>query len=146
MPVAVRMGNAIFPERFARSADIGSSLVCANWSVIKMADKHPANQPEETTVLYQNIKAICDERNISIAKIAKNAGVSESTIANWKKERSWMRSLPAVSKSLGISIDSLFNANCNETFVNQIMHILEGVTLDEKSTKIIIKLILAITE
>lgn len=107
-----------------------------------MADKHPANQPEETTVLYQNIKAICDERNISIAKIAKNAGVSESTIANWKKERSWMRSLPAVSKSLGISIDSLFNANCNETFVNQIMHILEGVTLDEKSTKIIIKLIL----
>ena len=108
-----------------------------------MADKHPANQPEETTVLYQNIKAICDERNISIAKIAKNAGGSESTIANWKKERSWMRSLPAVSKSLGISIDSLFNVNCNETFVN---HILEGVTLDEKSTKIIIKLILAITE
>ena len=111
-----------------------------------MADKHPANQPEETTVLYQNIKAICDERIIRIAKIAKNAGVSESTIANLKKERSWMRSLPAVSKSLGISIDSLFNANCNETFVNQIMHILEGVTLDEKSTKIIIKLILAITE
>lgn len=27
-PVASRMGNAIFPERFARSADIGRSLVC----------------------------------------------------------------------------------------------------------------------
>ena len=88
-----------------------------------MADKHPANQPEETTVLYQNIKAICDERNLSIAKIAKNAGVSADT--------------------LEISLDKLFDRQSiseGDNHISEIMYSLKDLRLNEKSTAAIIKI------
>ena len=74
-----------------------------------MADKHPANQPEETTVLYQNIKAICDEQRKSISQLERDSGIPAKTIANWKANRSWMIALIRVADTLEISLDKLFD-------------------------------------
>ena len=108
-----------------------------------MADKHPDNQPEETTVLYQNIKAICDEQRKSISQLERDSGIPAKTIANWKANRSWMIALIRVADTLEISLDKLFDRQSiseGDNHISEIMYSLKDLRLNEKSTAAIIKI------
>ena len=61
-------------------------------------------------MIYENIKSLCDEKNISIYKLEKELGFSNGTIAKWQQ------SVPTVDKLQKVAL--FFNLNL-EYFLNK---------------------------
>lgn len=58
-------------------------------------------------MIYKNVKAIADEKGVSICEIEKKAGIANGTIGGWKKSSPNVKSLAAVAKVLEVSINEL---------------------------------------
>lgn len=58
-------------------------------------------------MLYDNIKAECDKRNLSINKLESKAKLKQGTIKQWKKSMPNLVNLKKVADALCVSVDWL---------------------------------------
>lgn len=57
--------------------------------------------------LYDRIKALCDEQNISIRALEIKAGIGNGVIGKWRELGPTLESLRKVSGALGVPLDEL---------------------------------------
>lgn len=57
--------------------------------------------------LYDKVKKLADEQNLTIAAIEAAAGVANGTIAGWKTSRPFADTLKKVADVLKVSIEDL---------------------------------------
>ena len=60
-------------------------------------------------MLYERIKALCEERGISIARLEREAGIANATISGWITGFPSIRTIKAVADVLQVSIDELID-------------------------------------
>ena len=58
-------------------------------------------------MVYENVKALCDKKGISIAQLEKEAGLSNGSIGKWKNCIPKADSLQAVAKVLKVKMEKL---------------------------------------
>ena len=59
-------------------------------------------------MVYENVKALCEKRNLSICALEKKAGIGNGTIAGWRDgSEPTLKSLRAVAKVLDVKIAKL---------------------------------------
>ena len=59
------------------------------------------------TTIYENIKKLCDERNLSVTELEKKAGLGNGTIGKWKISHPTMNSLYMVADALDVKITKI---------------------------------------
>lgn len=59
--------------------------------------------------LFDKIKLMADEKNKSIAKIEKEAGIANGTISGWRSSKPLAETLARVARVLGTTVDELIN-------------------------------------
>ena len=58
-------------------------------------------------MIYERISKLCAEHKISIAKLEKETGISNGTIARWGKSSPTADKLTKVADHFGVSVDYL---------------------------------------
>ena len=58
-------------------------------------------------MLFSNIKALCDERRISITDLEEGAEIARGTIYKWKTVEPSVSKVKRVADFLGVSVDYL---------------------------------------
>ena len=58
-------------------------------------------------MLYDNVKAICESKNISISKLEDELNFPRSYICKWNKNEPGIRKVQRVADYLGVSIEEL---------------------------------------
>lgn len=58
-------------------------------------------------MIYDNIKKLCQEIDISISQLEKEAGLGNGTISGWKKSMPRIDSLQAVAAVLNVKVEKL---------------------------------------
>lgn len=58
-------------------------------------------------MIYENIKRIADEKNLTIRAIEREAGLGNKVIAGWKESSPSVNNLSKVANVLGVSIEEL---------------------------------------
>lgn len=58
-------------------------------------------------MIYDNIKKLCKEIDISISQLEKEAGLGNGTISGWKKSMPRIDSLQAVAAVLNVNVEKL---------------------------------------
>lgn len=58
-------------------------------------------------MVYENVKALCDKKGISITQLEKEADLSNGSIGKWKNCIPKADSLQAVSKVLKVKMEKL---------------------------------------
>ncbi|WP_313585272.1 helix-turn-helix domain-containing protein [Lacrimispora sp.] len=58
-------------------------------------------------MLYGNIKALCDKRNLSISQLERDLGFPRSSICKWDENEPSIWKVKKVAKLLGVTVDSL---------------------------------------
>ena len=63
--------------------------------------------------MYEVIKKLCDERNISVRQLEHVIGLGNGSIGKWKKNSPKLSSVVAVAEYLGVTVDYLINKSTN---------------------------------
>lgn len=58
-------------------------------------------------MIYENIKAICEEKNISISALEKKAALGNGTIGKWRDSKPNVDTLTKVASALNVSLSRL---------------------------------------
>jgi transcriptional regulator with XRE-family HTH domain len=58
-------------------------------------------------VLFDNVRALCNERNIAISKLEDDLGFPRSYICKWNKNEPGIRKVQKVADYLGVTIEEL---------------------------------------
>ena len=58
-------------------------------------------------MIYDNVKTIASQKNMSIAELEKRAELSNGTIGKWRDSNPNVESLIKVAKALNVSISTL---------------------------------------
>jgi transcriptional regulator with XRE-family HTH domain len=58
-------------------------------------------------VLFDNVRALCNERNIAISKLEDDLGFPRSYICKWNKNEPGIRKVQKVAEYLGVGIEEL---------------------------------------
>lgn len=58
-------------------------------------------------MIYENVKALCDKKHITIAELERNAGLTNGTIGKWRKAKPRIDSLQAVANYFGVTVTRL---------------------------------------
>lgn len=58
-------------------------------------------------MLYDVIKQLCKEKNISVTSVERNAGLGTGTISKWNKSSPKVDSLKAVATVLHVKVSKL---------------------------------------
>lgn len=58
-------------------------------------------------MIFERIVKLCKEKNISIARLEKEAGLGNATVRGWVKSEPTAKNLKAVADVLGVTIDEL---------------------------------------
>ena len=58
-------------------------------------------------MLYDKIRAICKEKQISVHRMEGELGVPHATICKWNENEPGIRKVQKVAKYLGVSIEEL---------------------------------------
>lgn len=58
-------------------------------------------------MIYQNIAALCKEKNISIARLERETGIGNGTIGRWGKTSPSVDNVKKVADFFGVTVDSL---------------------------------------
>ena len=58
-------------------------------------------------MLFDNVRALCNERNIAISKLEDDLGVPRSYICKWNKNEPGIRKVQKVADYLGVTIEEL---------------------------------------
>ena len=59
--------------------------------------------------MYETIKKLCKEKNISVYELEKMAGLGKGTIRFWKDSSPRLENLERVADALGIKVTTLIN-------------------------------------
>lgn len=60
-------------------------------------------------VVYKNISELCNQRNISIAKLEREVGVGNGTIGRWEKSSPTVENLKKVADYFGVTVNDLIS-------------------------------------
>lgn len=55
------------------------------------------------SVIYENVVALCKEKNISIARLERECGLGNGTVRGWEKSDPQYSKLKAVADYLGVT-------------------------------------------
>ena len=58
-------------------------------------------------MLYDSVKRICEEKEISVGKIEKDLQLSNGSICKWNENEPGIRKVQKVADYLGVSIEEL---------------------------------------
>lgn len=58
-------------------------------------------------MIFENVKALCDKKGISISQLEKEAGLGNGTIGGWRTSAPRVDSLQAVAKVLKVKVEKL---------------------------------------
>lgn len=58
-------------------------------------------------MLFDNVRALCNERNIAISKLEDDLGFPRSYICKWNRNEPGIRKVQKVADYLGVSIEEL---------------------------------------
>lgn len=58
-------------------------------------------------MLFDNVRALCNERNIAISKLEDDLGFPRSYICKWNKNEPGIRKVQKVAGYLGVTIEEL---------------------------------------
>lgn len=58
-------------------------------------------------MLFDNVRALCNERNIAISKLEDDLGFPRSYICKWNKNEPGIRKVQKVADYLGLTIEEL---------------------------------------
>lgn len=58
-------------------------------------------------MLFDNVRALCNERNIAISKLEDDLGFPRSYICKWNKNEPGIRKVQKVANYLGVTIEEL---------------------------------------
>ena len=58
-------------------------------------------------MLFDNVRALCNERNIAISKLEDDSGFPRSYICKWNKNEPGIRKVQKVADYLGVTIEEL---------------------------------------
>lgn len=62
-------------------------------------------------MIYENIKDLCEKKNISIRALEQKAGIGNGTIGKWKSSNPNVDNLAKVARVLGVSISRLIKSD-----------------------------------
>lgn len=60
-------------------------------------------------MLYGNIKALCEKRNLSISQLERDLKFPRSSICKWDENEPSIWKVKKVAKFLGVTVDSLLD-------------------------------------
>lgn len=58
-------------------------------------------------IIYENVKALADEKGLSITALEKEAGVANGLIGKWRENSPQVDTLSKVAAVLGVTVDRL---------------------------------------
>lgn len=62
-------------------------------------------------MIYDNVKAICEERNLPISALERMAGLGNGTISGWNESSPRLDKITAVAKALDVPLEALTKSN-----------------------------------
>lgn len=65
-------------------------------------------------MLYDNVKKICLEKEISVGQVEKKCGLSNGSISKWNENEPGIRKVQKVANYLGIPIEDLLESELEE--------------------------------
>lgn len=65
-------------------------------------------------MIFDNIKAICEERKLSISALERMAGLGNGTISGWNESSPRLDKITAVADALGIPLSELIKDEVEE--------------------------------
>lgn len=65
-------------------------------------------------MLYNNVKALCDEKGIAVGKMERELGFSNGSICKWNENEPGIRKVQKVADYLGVTIEELLEDNSGE--------------------------------
>lgn len=60
-------------------------------------------------LIYDKIKAMCEEKGISVRQLEASAGLKNGTISKWNNSSPTIKSLKAVADVLKVKVDKLIS-------------------------------------
>lgn len=66
-------------------------------------------------MIYENIMALCKERNISVRTLERETGLGNGVIAGWKQKHPRVDRLLAVADYFGVTLDELVRGKTKGT-------------------------------
>lgn len=67
----------------------------------------PLKMNRGDTVLYDNVKKICEKKGISVGKLEKDLEFSNGSICKWNESEPGIRKVQKVADYLGVTIEEL---------------------------------------
>ena len=64
-------------------------------------------------MIYDNIVKLCNEKNISIARLEKEVGLGNATIRGWDKSSPTVENIRRVAGFFGVTVDDLIKEESN---------------------------------
>ena len=58
-------------------------------------------------IIYENIKALCAEKGVSIAAIEKESGVGNGVVGKWRESAPTLSTLEKIAKALDVPVARL---------------------------------------
>lgn len=58
-------------------------------------------------MVFENVKALCEKKGMSISRLEKEAGLGNGTIGGWRTSTPNTKSLQAVAKVLKVKVGKL---------------------------------------
>ena len=58
-------------------------------------------------MIYENVKALCEKKKMSLTALEKAAGLGNGTISGWRNSSPTVSKLQAVAKILGVKVSKL---------------------------------------
>lgn len=65
-------------------------------------------------MLFDNVLALCKERNISIARLEKESGLGNATVRGWEHGTPTIGTVKKVADYFGVTVDELLSEPANE--------------------------------
>ena len=65
-------------------------------------------------MIYDNVKALCDKKGMSISALEKAAGLGNATVQGWKDSVPMVTSIKKVADVLGVSIEDIIKEKPDE--------------------------------
>lgn len=65
------------------------------------------SQKGDVALIYERIVKLCQEKNISVYRLEKEAGLGNATVRGWKDSEPTAKNLKLVADVLGVTVDYL---------------------------------------
>ena len=65
-------------------------------------------------MIYENVMALCRERNIRVARLEKEAGLGNGTVRGWENSAPSITTLQKVADYFGVTLNDLTQCRAGE--------------------------------